>query len=571
MSLLDRRLRWEKRLVETGNRGARRVALISTFVIDPLVPYLGTELEDRGADASVWVGPYDRIAQECLDSASETARQQPHVLVVWPRFEDLWARSPAPLDATEGDYARDLGELGSLAAEAAQRWEATLVFVLPHVPERLPLGVGDLRNPAGVIATATRAREQVAARLRGVTGVWLADADRAVRTVGARRAFDARLETLARIPYSQELYAEVGEQVARIVAAAHHSARKLIVVDGDNTLWGGVIGEVGWEHVELADNTPGEAFRAFQAHLLDLRRAGWLLALCSKNHDDDIVQVFTRSEMRLELSHFATRRVGWEAKSASIISIADELGLGLDAVVFIDDNPHEIAEVSAQLPAVLCIQMPSDPVHWGTTLARSSAFDRAPPTSADLARAGQYAEERQRTQLRERFASTEDYLADLGLCVRVYPPREEHVVRLAQLVAKTNQFNLTCRRRSEAELRALCSSDQHLVLMADARDRFGDYGQIGVVIAEQRGDTARLDTFLVSCRVLGRGVEDAILAAARGALRQRGAPVLVAEIVEGPRNEPARTFFGRLGAAPAREAALHDIACPPHIELEKDA
>jgi FkbH-like protein len=568
MSLLDRRLRWDGGRKEPRATGLR-IALLSTFVIDPLVPYLGTELEDRGNSVDVVVGPYGRIAQECLARDSEIARAGCQVLVVWPRFEDLWAGRPAPLDASDGDYATDLVELAIVAAEAAQRWSATLVFVLPHLPERLPLGVGDLRSATGVVATATRARAQVAERLRGLPGVWIADADRMVRAVGARRSFDARLDTLARIPFTQELYAEAGEQLARIVNTAVRPARKVIVVDGDNTLWGGILGEVGWEHVELADSTPGEAFRNFQSHLLDLRRAGWLLALCSKNHDDDIKQVFTRSEMRLRLADLTSRRVGWDSKAVSLASIADELGVGVDSLVFIDDNPHEIVEVRARLPGVLCIQMPADAVHWYAALDSSGAFDCVPPTPADRARAEQYAEQQQRASSRERFASTDAYLADLGLKVRVFAPREEHVARLAQLVAKTNQFNLNCRRRTEPELRALCASEQHVVLMTEASDRFGDYGQVGVVIAEQSGDKAELDTFVLSCRVLGRGVEEAILSVTRTTLRQRGATTLIATVEEKPRNEPARTFFSRLGGRPNTAVELGDVLFPAHIELVK--
>jgi FkbH-like protein len=567
VSLLEQRVRWDA-LVKARTAPGKRVVVLSTFSVDPVVPYLGTELEDRGLAFDVRVGPYGQIAQQCLDPASETARGGCDVLVVWPRFEDLWAGRPAPLEATDSGYGEALLELAAVAADAARRWSATLVFVLPSVPDTLPLGVGDLRNPNGVIATATRARELAADHLRK-TGAWIADADRMVRSVGARRAYDPRLATLARIPFTQELYAEAGAQVARLVALAHKPAKKVVVVDGDNTLWGGVIGEVGWEHVDLADNAPGEAFRELQTFLRDLRRAGWLLALCSKNDDADIRQVFTRTEMRIGLADFVTRRVGWDSKAVSIAAIAEELGLGLDSFVFLDDNPHEIAEVTAKLPMVTCIQIPADIVHWRTTLERSGAFDRPPPTATDLARAAQYDVERERQTIRERFASNEAYLADLGIQIRVYPPREEHIARLVQLIAKTNQFNLNGRRRTEAELRALCASDQHVVLLAEARDRFGDYGQIGAVIVDLTApDRAILDTFLLSCRVLGRGIEEAVLAETRTRVAIRGVTELIATVEIQPRNEPARTFFARLGATePARPTPLVDVPRPPHVEV----
>jgi FkbH-like protein len=558
LTLLEIRSRWQT-LVRSGRNLDRRVAILASFTASPLVPYLGVALDDAGIPSDVVVGPYHQIVTECLSDESATARLRPHFVVVWPRLEELWGERPLPLDGDPARYSAAALEVAEASIAAAKRWTATLVFVLPSIPEVRPLGVGDAATPSGVFATATSAREALRARLSRESGVLVLDLEEIVRAVGAGRAHEPRLQALAHIPFSEELFAAAGERLARLLRLAARAACRVVVVDGDNTLWGGIVGEDGPGGVDLGENGPGAAFRAFQAYLLELRRAGVLVALCSKNDEADIWQVLGRREMRLRKEHLAAWRIGFRRKSELVLEIAEELGVGVDAVAFVDDNPAELEEVRVTLPEVACIRFPADPARWHEAVSGEGRLDRLPPTGADLVRVAHYEQERSRRE--ERARSPEDYLERLECAAAVFEPAPSDIHRLAQLVHKTNQLNLNGRRRTEVELAGLVADPRHLVRLVSASDRFGDYGVVGAFALRVDGARAVLDTFVLSCRALGRGIELAMVASLFEEAERAGAGEVVATVESLPRNEPARTFFASLGCATSGTAAA--LARPP--------
>lgn len=565
MSLLQLRLRWRS-LVRSDRSTQMRVAFLATFTANPLEPYLGVALEDAGLPAEIWVGPYNQIVQECLSEQSQTARFRPQVLIVWPRFEELWGGSPLPLSEGAADYSREAMELAEAAMTASKRWQATVIFVLPAIPEVRPLGVGDACNDAGVAASAARVREALRQRLAGQPGVLIADAEETVRAVGTERAYDWRLMISARIPFSEEAFNRIGQRIARLILLSLKPARKVVVVDADNTLWGGAVGEDGPHGIDLRDNDRGEAYRNFQSFLLELRRAGALLALCSKNDEADVWEAFARREMRLKKEHLSAWRINWQAKSANLREIAAELHLGLDSFVMIDDNSAEIAELQAALPELACVRMPEDPADWWRVMEDAGLFDRLPPTAADMNRAVQYQQERLRAAQSQAASSPEEYLSKLGIKVSIFAPAPTDVPRFAQLVAKTNQFNLNCRRRSDVELTQMCADAGYLIRLVQARDNFGDYGIVGAFAAKLDSDRADLDTFLLSCRAMGRGIEEAMIANLFNEASRAGIEKIFAAVEEHPRNEPARRFFAGIGCNGSGVASqLHRVDWPSYV------
>jgi FkbH-like protein len=568
MSLLERRLRYralERALAQddgaTGDSPPLRVGVLASFSAAWLVPYLGTALVDRGLTPRIHLGGYQQIAQECLSDDSGMARFRPNVLVVWARLEELWSGKPWPLHDDRHAYAEDALALADIALDAARAWDATLVWVLPALPELRPLGVGDAGSTSGVVAAASAAREALRDHLADHRGVLLFDVEEVVRHLGAERAYDPRFLAAAHQPFTQELLARAADGMARLVELSRRAARKLIVVDGDNTLWGGVLGEDGPEHVDLDERGPGGGHLELQRFLLELRRAGWLLALCSKNLEEDVVRVFERREMVLRREHLATWRIGWQPKSRALQEIALELNVGVDSVVFVDDSPAELAEVAAALGDVVCLRMSADPVEWDQAFRHSRATDRLRPTREDLLRADAHVAERRRDELALSAASPRDYLESLEVELEVTGPND--LARLAQLVTKTNQFNLDCRRRSEAELKSLVEREGVVTRLFALRDRFGDYGIVGATIAELCAEGALLDTFVLSCRALGRGIEDAMLA--QLAVDCGSRPVAVS-VREAPRNEPARAFFARaVGANVGETVTFLGYAWPEHV------
>jgi FkbH-like protein len=374
----------------------------------------------------------------------------------------------------------------------------------------------------------------------------------------------------ARIPYQEAAFDTMAERIARLVALSRRGAKKVVAVDADNTLWGGIVGEDGVGGIDLSDNGPGEAFREFQRYLLELRRSGVLLALVSKNNAADVAEAFARPEMNLKPSDFAAWRVGWGQKSDSIAELAVELNLGTPAVVMIDDSPVECAQITSTLPEVHAIEMPSDPAWWYEAVSATGHLDRLPPTVADLSRADSYQRERDRQQLRQTI-SLDGFLASLHLEVVVAGAEPVEISRAAQLVAKTNQFTLGGRRRSEIELTACTDDPRYDLQLVSAADRFGDYGIIGLFIVDKEpvdpglpANAALLDTFVLSCRAMGRGIESAMVASAFE-LAGKG---LAVRVHDGPKNEPARRFFAQLGCIQLGEIALLDpVTWPVHIRL----
>ena len=416
MTLLERRLEW-KRLEHSGDEADLRVVLLSSFTVDPLVPYLGTALAAEGFTARIDVGPYAQIVQQCLDPTGQVASTRPDLVVVWPRLEDLWAARPWPLDEPPDEYVADLLMMVEAAAHVAE-WGATVVFVLPAVPDLRPLGVGDAGNQSGVFATATAAREAARARLVGVPGVLVADAEEIVREIGSVNALDWRRAAVARIPFKEAAFAEIGDRLGRLVGVARHGAAKVAAVDADNTLWGGVVGEDGVDHIDLFDNGPGEAYRDFQRYLLELRRAGLLITVVSKNDPRDVWGAFERPEMVLRRANLAADRIGWGEKADAIAELADELNLGLSSFLFVDDSGVEREKVQGRLPEVSVLAMPEDPSEWFDVIARSGGLDRLPPTDADKSRAASYQDEAARRAVRE-VMTMDDFLASLDLRVGI--------------------------------------------------------------------------------------------------------------------------------------------------------
>lgn len=567
MTLFEQRLAWQ-RVVSSARPASLKIAVLASFTAHSLVPYLGLALEEAGLPTEVWLGPFHQIMPQCVYPQSEAAREKPDVWVVFSRLEELWSAGPRPLSG-EIDHAEDALQVAESALIAARRTGSSLVFVLPAIPEAVPLGVGDHGHVQGVHAVATAVRERLRQRLALEPGVLVADMEAVVRQLGASASYHPIFEVVASIPYSEAAFCELGHQIARLVELSRRAAIKVLVVDADHTLWGGVVGEDGPDGIDLADNGPGEAFRAFQSYLLDLRHAGVLLALCSKNREEDVWNAFERPEMRLKREHLATWRVNWQAKSLNLLEMAAELGLGIDAFAMIDDNPAELAEIAAALPEVRTIRMPADPARWLGALQETRLLDRLPPTMEDRQRAEQY----RQAQLRQQSVgalSPAEYLERLELRVAIAPLGPAHLARMHQLVTKTNQFNLNGLRLTEGEILELSSEPEALVRVVRAEDRFGDYGIVGAYMVRLRGPEAHLELFLLSCRALAKGIETAMLADAAQEAAAHGRERLIAACALLPRNEPARTFFARWGALPgAGPSLLTPCAWPEHIGSDR--
>lgn len=528
-----------------------RVALAGSFTPDSLAPHIGGVLLQKGFTAPDFViAPYNQIHQLCLDHHAVIGRDDMDVIIILWRIEDVM---PAALgSALHGkDEAVDalLGEVRALARAVKKLKESfagTVILSAPPYPSLPSFDARDPRQPYGGAALHRAVTEAWHRETAGLDAHAL-DLQALLANEGFAAAHDERKMYLYRQPYTEDFLAVLGRQTARLIAAGKMAAKKCIVLDADNTLWGGIVGEDGLSGIQLGDEFPGSAFRDFQNYLLHLRARGVLLAVASRNNPDDVYEVFDKHDaMVLKREHISVFEIGWDSKADSLRRIAGKLNIGTDALVFIDDTAKEIGEIQARLPEVTCLLAPEDPAGLPGLLRGSDLFDTLNVTAEDRSRAQMVIEE-QRRQGDSARMSEEEFRAGLGLTVDVFAPEPQHMARIAQLINKTNQFNLTTIRRTQPEIEALARSG--IVLAAEISDRYGAYGLTGAAILTPGAapDTWVIDTLLMSCRVLGRGAETAFIAKLAEAAQKRGAKELRGKYIPTPKNDMVREIYGRHG------------------------
>jgi FkbH-like protein len=564
--------RWRELSAQPGSLRPVSIAVTASFTVDTLLPYLGGLLAQRGLYASFTVAPFGQVYQSLLDPGSEVRTARADVTLVLVRLEDICARplgelallDPARVGEARADVHAEIERLcGALGAFEAATAGTVLVGTLP-APPSTPLGVLDASHPASLVQLGRECNLALWAAAQKRRRLRLVDVDQVIAELGAAKAWDPRMAVLAGCPLSTAGLRHLADHLTRTIAALVLPAAKVVVLDLDNTLWGGIVGEDGPGGIAIGPSGLGAAFAAFQDALLALRAQGMLLAIASKNNEADAFEVFDHHPgMRIRREHIAAHRISWQSKSESLRALAEELSLGVDSFVFVDDSPTECAEVRSVLPEVTVIQLPADPARYVEVLRRVPQLDRMTLTDEDRMRAAAYAAEKARTAARSAADGDPDalraHLRSLGLVVAVRRIGDADVARAAQLTQKTNQFNLTTVRRTEADVEAMRRDPAWRLYALDVTDRFGDYGTTGLVFAHRTdGATWDLDTVLLSCRVLGRGVESALLRVVTGDLMSAGAQRLTSTLIPTKKNAPVRDFLPRHGFVAAPGATAGD-------------
>ncbi|MDR2175338.1 MAG: HAD-IIIC family phosphatase [Synergistaceae bacterium] len=386
---------------------------------------------------------------------------------------------------------------------------------------------------------------------------------------GRKHFYSAKMWYYGALPFSRLGENLLAREILRVVGAVRGGRRKCLVLDLDNTLWGGAIGEEGLQGIELSSSGTGSRYRDAQRVAKELAEQGVLLAISSKNNMKDALAPFREHpHMLLKEEDFVKIKTNWEPKPANIAAIARELNIGLDSLVFIDDNPVEREAVRLALPEVAVPDFPSDTSRLPAFMAEvaRTCFTALRVEDEDRGKTEMYRAESKREEERNVHLSLSGYLASLGMVLDLHPLRRDEIARAAQLTQKTNQFNLTVRRYTEAEIAAMLQDASVRIWMAALRDRFGDYGRIGLAAARLSPTrSAVIGTFLMSCRVMGRGVDDAILSGVEQALAGEGVTAIFGEYRAAARNDPVRGFWEEKGYAQAEvtpEGSLWVLRAP---------
>lgn len=547
-------MRLARALRESRNPSLRamRVAVLSSHTLGVVEPFVSVEGAREGMAVECYFGAFGQFEQELADPSSGVHRFDPTALVIALRPEDVDPDAVVRYHATGGKRFEALADelctrLGGCVALFRERSSAPVFIANFAEPSILPLGIFDA-GAVSLTAALARANDRLRQIAAAHSGVVIWDYAGLVRSRGSAEWTDARLWSLGRIAVAATHQPALARHLARTIASATRATAKCLVLDLDNTLWGGVIGDDGMEGIALGDDHPGSAFKAFQRRVLSLMDRGILIALASKNDLDVVERVFREHpEMLIKWEHLAAVRINWSPKSINLREIADELNIGSDALVLFDDNPVERAEVRANAPEVGVIEVPADPLGYERALADASYFDQTALSSEDRARSDSYQQERRRREFGQRFESVEEFLRGLEMVVEIGTASPSTMGRIAQLVAKTNQFNLTTRRHSEAQIAAMARRPDGRVAYLRLTDRFGDQGLVAVAILLRRGNDAAIDTFVMSCRVMNRRVEDALMAYLVGEARAMGCRSVVGDFLPTKKNGMVRDFYPRFG------------------------
>ncbi len=534
-----------------------QVALAHSFTIEPQLDVLQLALAMLPSRPQIVSGGYGQIEEALLDpSHSIVLTETSATLVLWrfsdiaPDFVEQSLEWPAARRSAEVAAIRE--RIESLVTAYRRRSHAPLL--LSTFPAQdVPLWDSGLKDGIGsAIAQLNAFMYEIVAR----DGVLLFDfADWAART--GEGAFDRRMDLFARQPIAARAIGSLAKAIARTLRPLVVAPKKVLALDMDGVLWGGVLGEDGHGGIEIGKEYPGSVYRRIQVRLRELAASGVMLVVLSKNEERDVLEVFERhAEMVLRLEDCVRVAANWAPKATNLLRLADELKIAPSDWVFLDDQPFERDAMRAAVPAVAVLENDGTALGILRALEMTMAFDRLVITGEDRGRVHDYKNEAQREASRAAFSDIRDFYDSLGLEAHIAPLSDGTVIRAVQLLVKTNQFNLTLRRYTETELRALSSEEGACALTISVRDRFGDQGIVGLAMLRREStDVALVDNLVMSCRALGRGAEDALFAELGRRAAEMGYSALHAEYVHGPRNAQVADFLKRAGFLPVVESA----------------
>jgi FkbH-like protein len=512
-----------------------RCAVLRSFTVEPVLPVLKASAYACGIALDTHLGEFNAYAQEILDPESPLYRFKPDAVILAVQTRDIGQAS--------GSVESALSRFAGWVRTFRQHSQAALVIHNLEVPPAAS-GIFDAQQADGESESIRAINRGLVSLAREHRGVYVLDYNALVARHGRESWGDERKWLTVRLPLASGNLPHLAAEWMRFLHPLTGKLAKCVAVDLDNTLWGGVIGEDGMTGIKLSQEFPGAAYQAVQRALLDLSKRGILLAIASKNNPPDAMEALSdHAGMVLKPRDFAATRINWNDKAQSLREIAAELNIGLDSVAFLDDNPIERQGVRERAPEAIVIELPEDPMRFAQAIRDCPWFERLTLSDEDRQRGEYYAAQRERAELEASVTSKEDFYRSLEQVAEIATVTPATLARVAQLTQKTNQFNLTTRRYTEQQVQEMSACANWCVWSLKVTDRYADNGLVGVAISRMDGDVCEIDTFLMSCRVIGRTVETALLAKIAEDARVRGAKQLQGWFLPTKKNAPAQGFY----------------------------
>jgi len=519
-----------------------KIRILRNYSIEPIEPFLQFFLYAHGIKGKITYSDYDAYQQEILD-ANSRLHQENHdyiILALIPdniKLEEYFGHEAA-LEAAD-DLADHMNWLIENLTKSLKHGQLITMGIPPH-----------FYGANGPNFDATAQINRSIKKTCSTQNVGYIDIDKAISFIGWQKAFDNRTWMMQKAPWTSVFSRNLAKQLVRSIALSRGGVKKLIILDCDNTLWGGVLGEDGTQGVALSRTEyPGSIFYAAQKILLDLFKNGALLALCSKNNESDVLKFLKEHPDNLiQEHHLAAWRINWKNKAENILDLAKELNIGTDSFIFVDDSPVECKLISDSLPEVTVLEVPQQISEFPNKLMSMDYFDRIQVTE-DKNRTQKYQIERERKSSKQSFTNIEDFIKSLNIKINVGFPSKDEIARVAQLTQKTNQFNLTTIRYTEADVVRIASAPNSFILKLQAEDKFGDYGLTGVAIVRRESKRALIDSLMLSCRILGRKIENSFTEAIISVIRDQWDEVteIQTTYIKTQKNSQVECFWENLG------------------------
>ena len=557
-----------------------KVAILSSFTLNGLSETLHVKCSDLGIRYQSYMSGYNQNNQEILNSKSKLYNFSPDVTFLIIDVRNFFGNSFHSAHNISDDERKILAkekinDLENLVQTFEKNSKSKLVITTLNVPSYSPNGIIETKLEFGFHEMI----EEVNTSLRQISkkhvSLYVYDFRQFISKFGENNVFDNRQFHLGDIQIAFNFIPFLANDFMSYIKPMCGTNRKCIVLDLDNTLWGGIVGEDGFDGIELGDTPNGKAFVEFQKELLSLWNQGIILAINSKNNLEDAMKVISEHpNMLLREKHFANIQINWGDKAINLKKIANEINIGLNSIVFFDDDKINCERIKQEFPEVLTVNLFGDPSQFSTILKELNDFNVLQRTAEDKKRGEMYSQQRERKNLERNVSNLNDFLNELDIRVKIKKSNNFLIPRISQLTLKTNQFNLTTRRYQEEEIRNLSNDTNFSVGCAQVLDKFGDNGVTGVYIVKKNETYWTIDTFLLSCRIMGRGVENAILSQILKEAKHNGVEELRAEFIPTAKNKPAENFLADYGFTKQDNFWVYklnnDIKSPNHLKVETE-
>ncbi len=531
------------------------IAILRNIVVEPIEVYLQFFAFQMGYNATVYYGEYDNILQEALDwNDIKIKKDDVDCILIFMKLENIsWdlSRNFCALSSEEiqNEISRVQNYIVSVIGGLCRQTNAVILFQGFEYPTEPAFGIIDSQKKDGQYNAVRKINDYIIDLLQTERNLHFVDLNICCSRIGSVNYYDHRYWHIGRAPYSKAGLEEIAFENVKFISAIKGKNKKCLVLDCDNTLWGGIVAEDGLTGIKLGKTYPGSSYYEFQQEIVNLYNRGIIIALCSKNNPQDVWDVFQKHpEMVLKEKHIAAWQINWNDKAMNLRQISLDLNIGTDSMVFVDDSEFEINLIREIMPEVTTIHLPEQmATRYRQILTSLGLFDTITVSEEDRKRGTMYKAEAGRKMLKAEITDIESYYVSLEMVVEIRFADEYAIPRISQLTQKTNQFNLTTRRYNEAEIKSFCDAEDSDVIYLKVSDKFGEYGIVGTCILKYEGEKVKFDTFLLSCRVLGRGVEDAFIVQALKLARTRGCVDVIGDYCETSKNIQVKKFYSRHG------------------------